>query len=106
MNNPKHFFVCLYSKKGRRVDHSISLEPDFAPNFDDQMSDPKATTSESEQISGFANRFNDFVQSTFGFIEFVPLILAFTPAFSEMMLEGFDEFLKQKSLRGCFETRS
>jgi len=46
------------------------------------------------------------VQSTFGFIEFVPLILAFTPAFSEMMLEGFDEFLKQKSLRGCFETRS
>lgn len=97
MDEPNHFFVCIYLKDGRKVGHSVSLERNFPETINDTRK-AEGPEQAKEREPGFSSSFSDFVRSIFGFIEFVPLILAFTPAFSQIMMEGFEQFLVQKSI--------
>ena len=84
MDQPAKFFVCMYIKDDRKIAHAVSLESNFPATVDEAREFSRSKErKKTEQVSNFASRFEDFVKSVIGFIEFVPLILALTPQFTD-----------------------
>lgn len=91
------FYVCVFSRDGKKVGHAVSRKPEFPKTLQEvSLSKEERDDQAQSANSKFADLFDDFVKSMFGFIEFMPIIIDISRLVSnDLLLQALEGFLEK-----------